>query len=184
MKLTDLDQKVLTDLGLDKLSEDQKQTILEKLDKALLNRFIAKLLTSVPKDKYPELEKALEKADKGEPEKFFEEAINLHPDAKKVLEESTKEVIEEFKKNQEGADRDTARKGNEPKLSELKPKPLGKPESPTPTDNPPPPITGPQPLTPDKSPDTQQPTPNQSPDSSSPNARRPTPDEPDYYQAG
>jgi len=188
MKLTEMDQKVLQDLGLDQLPDDQKQKTLKRLDEVLINRFMAKILTSLSEDKQKELEQKVKDVGEDNNEKVFEEAINLHPDAKKVLEESAKEVIEEFKKNQKGADRDTAIKGNEPKLSELKPKPLGEPESPTLTGNPPPPSPDnsldSQPPIPNKSSNTQQPIPNQ------PRAHRPTPDnagssgQADYYQAG
>jgi hypothetical protein len=100
MEQADLEKKLLAELGLDKLPEDDKKNILKKLDEALLNRFIANLLGSMPKESHPQLEKALEKAEKEGPDKFFEEAVKLHPDAEKVMKESAEQIIKEFKKNQ------------------------------------------------------------------------------------
>lgn len=98
MKLTKMDQRVLEDLGLDKLPDDKKQQMLKRLDDALLNRFMANILTTLPKEKQDELEKKLEDTGADNPEKAFEEAINLHPDAKTVLEDSAQEIIAEYKK--------------------------------------------------------------------------------------
>lgn len=100
MQQADLEKKLLAELGLDKLSEDDKKNILKKLDEALLDRFIANLLGSIPKEKYLQLEKALEKAEKEGPDKFFEETVRLHPNAEEVMKKSAEQIIEEFKKNQ------------------------------------------------------------------------------------
>lgn len=100
MKLNDLDQKVLKNLNLDGLPEEEKQKALKRLDEALMNRFMVNILTSLPKEKQEELERKAKELKDGQYDKFLEEAINLHPDAKAILEKSAEEIIEEFKKNE------------------------------------------------------------------------------------
>lgn len=103
MKLNDLDQKVLKNLNLDGLPEEEKQKVLKRLDEALMNRFMVNILTSLPKDKQEELEKKAKDLKDGQYDKFLEEAINIHPDAKGVLEKSAEEIIEEFKGNEQAS---------------------------------------------------------------------------------
>jgi MoxR-like ATPase len=103
MKLNDLDQKVLKNLNLDSLPEEEKQKVLKRLDEALMNRFMVNILTSLPKDKQEELEKKAKDLKDGQYDKFLEEAINIHPDAKGVLEKSAEEIIEEFKGNEQAS---------------------------------------------------------------------------------
>ncbi len=114
MQQADLEKKLLAELGLDKLPEDDKKNILKKLDEALLNRFIANLLGSIPKEKYSQLEKALEKAEKEGPDKFFEEAVKLHPNAEEVMKKSAEQIIKEFKKNQPAENTDHNQHGQKP----------------------------------------------------------------------
>jgi MoxR-like ATPase len=101
MKLNDLDQKVLKNLNLDGLPEEEKQKALKRLDEALMNRFMVNILTSLPKEKQEELERKAEELKDGQYDKFLEEAINLHPDAKAILEKSAEEIIGEFKENKQ-----------------------------------------------------------------------------------
>jgi len=98
MNITDDDKKLLEDLDLSNIPEEDKQAVLDTIDDRMSKRFIANLLLSMPEDKRTELEKKVEEMKGEDPQKIIEAIIDLHPDAKKVLEDSAKEIVEELKK--------------------------------------------------------------------------------------
>lgn len=126
MKLNDLDQKVLKNLNLDGLPDEEKQKVLKRLDEALMNRFMVNILTSLPKEKQEELEKKAKELKDGQYDKFLEEAINLHPDAKAILEKSAEEIIGEFKENKRQIDQKLQ------DSTETKDQPVAKAQAPSP----------------------------------------------------
>jgi len=99
MKLTEQDQRVLQELGLKGLKDEEKETILALLDERLEKRFLANLLVSLPADKQKELEEKVEAMPEPDAGAVIEEVLKLHPDAKGILEKSAREIIEEVKQD-------------------------------------------------------------------------------------
>jgi len=97
MAQNELDEKVLSELGLSDLSDEEKAVMLKLLDDRLEKRFIANLLKSMPEEKRQDLEKKVEAMEKRSVESVLEAAINIHPDVKGVLEKSAQEIVDEMK---------------------------------------------------------------------------------------
>jgi hypothetical protein len=99
MDITKQDQSVLDQLNLGNIPEEDKKAVLEMIDERLEKRFLANLLLSLPEDKQKELETRVEAMKDDDAEKIIETILELHPDAKGVLERSAKEIIEELKRD-------------------------------------------------------------------------------------
>ena len=99
MDITKQDQNILDQLNLGNIPEEDKKAVLEMIDERLEKRFLANLLLSLPEDKQKELETRVETMEDEDAEKIIETILELHPDAKGVLERSAKEIIEELKRD-------------------------------------------------------------------------------------
>lgn len=97
MDFTEEDKRLLEDLGLSNIPDEDKQVLLDSIDDSMSKRFIVNLLTSLPEDKRGELEEKVEAMKDEDPQKVIEAIIDLHPDAKDVLVKSAQEIMDELK---------------------------------------------------------------------------------------
>ncbi len=156
MELTDLDKKVIDELGLTDASDQEKEIMLKTIDERLEKRFIAKLLTTLPEDKQRELEEKVDKMENPKPEEVVEQVVDIHPNARETLEESAKEIIDELKQNSApntaAVPEENLNDSNETQTPESLPTP--EPEALVPAQ----PSEAPEPIKPEKKPGPEMPT--------------------------
>lgn len=98
--ITEEDEKLLKELGLENIPEIDKQVMLEEIDIRMTKRFLANILISLDPDKAQQLEEEVAKIPSQNTEEIISKIIESHPDAAKVLQESAKQIMDELKSNQ------------------------------------------------------------------------------------
>ncbi len=101
MEINEDDKKLLEMLGLENIPDQEKQTILEEIDQKMSERFIANLLTSLDDEASKKLQEELDAMPNDDPSAIIDKIIKTHPDAASILEKTSQEVMEGFKKARE-----------------------------------------------------------------------------------
>ena len=97
------DEKVLQELGMGNLAEDEKKAVLALIDQRLEKRFVANLLMSLDDETRKKLEDKIEAMPEPKVDDVVAAAIELAPEAPQILERSANEIIEELKKEKPAA---------------------------------------------------------------------------------
>lgn len=91
------DNKVLEQLGLENLPDNEKKAVLAMIDQRLEKRFLANLLMSLDDAKKQELEGKIDEIEKPDVEDVIRISLDIQPDAAKILAQSANEVMAELK---------------------------------------------------------------------------------------
>ncbi len=91
------DDKVLEELGLDKLPDNEKKAVLAMIDQRLEKRFLANLLLSLDDDKQQTLEGKIDEIEEPKIDDVVRIALDVQPEAAKILAQSANEVMTELK---------------------------------------------------------------------------------------
>ena len=91
------DDKVLEELRLDTLPDNEKKAVLAMIDQRLEKRFLANLLMSLDDDKRQMLESKIGEIEEPKIDDVVRIALDIQPDAPKILADSANEVMTELK---------------------------------------------------------------------------------------
>lgn len=91
------DEKVLEELGLESIPDDEKKAVLAMIDQRLEKRFLANLLLSLDDDKRQTLEGKIDEIEEPKVEDVVRIALDIQPDAAEILAKSANEVMTELK---------------------------------------------------------------------------------------
>jgi len=91
------DEKVLEAVGLKDIPDNEKKAVLAMIDQRLEKRFLANLLMSLDDDKRQMLESKIDEVEEPKIDDVVRIALDIQPDAPKILADSAGEVMTELK---------------------------------------------------------------------------------------
>src|SRR3990172_12049713 len=91
------DEKVLEAVGLKDIPDNEKKAVLAMIDQRLEKRFLANLLMSLDDDKRQTLEGKIDEIEEPKIDDVVRIALDIQPDAPKILADSAGEVMTELK---------------------------------------------------------------------------------------